>query len=174
MASDNKIFLLDRKDLTVRKICKNVPKYADYINSDDRENLLLMNHSGDFIYRYEYNTEQSAKKKIKRCAGIIRSTDNEFVIFSTYEGIYNYNLESNTIKKSLEIEPYYKCLLNKAGTLYLIDKNVIYVFSLNDKKIIDKYIFDAKFLIANIFLKQKIIFTYEWEKANVLVCWKYE
>ncbi|MDR1348233.1 MAG: hypothetical protein LBJ63_07405 [Prevotellaceae bacterium] len=231
VASDKKIYQLDRKDLSIQKTFeKNVPRYTDYINSNDIDCLLLMNHSGDFIYNYNYNTEKLAKKKIKSCTGIIKSNGNNFLIFSKYEGIYNYNLANNNVKKLLGMEPYYKCILNKhgelfvhcgkiiektyntyeyikplskikvyksimdniydeidvkidftdlivseeEGALYLINKNIIYIYSIDDKKIIDKYTFNEE--ILTIFIKEKIIFTYEFDKAkpNILMSWKYK
>jgi hypothetical protein len=231
VVSDKKIFQLNRKDLFIQKIFEeNVPRYIDYINSNDDDNLLLMNHARDFIYNFNCGKEQSLKKKIKSCAGIAKSSGNDFMVFSPYEGIYNYNLEKNVITKLLAIEPYCNCILNKSGVLfvhcgkviektynthkhieplskikiyksvmennyievdtktdftdfifsefenalYLIGKNSIYIYSLEDKKIIDEYTFDKKMIVSNIFIKEKMIFTYKFNEANILMSWKYK
>jgi hypothetical protein len=231
VASDKRIFQLNRKTLSIQNLFeKNVPRYIDYINSNDTDSLLLMNHVGDFIYNYNCSKEQSLKKKINSCVGIIKSNDNNFIIFSPYKGVYNYNLENNVINKLLEIEPYYRCILDKSGilfvhcgkviektynthrhidplskmriyksviennyieinmktkfmdfifseienALYLINKNIIYMYSLENKKIFDEYRFNEETIISNIFIREKMIFTYKFHEANILTSWKYK
>jgi hypothetical protein len=231
VASDKKIFQLDRKNLSIQKVFeKNVPKYIDYISSNDADSLLLMNHSGGFIYNYNCSKEQSSKKKINSCVGIIKSNNNNFMIFSPYEGVFSYNSENNRIDKLLATEPYYECILDKSGmlfvhcgeviektyntyrhiapsskmriyksvmennyieadmkaefmdfifselenALYLIGKNIVYIYSLENEKIIDEYRFDEEIIISNIFIKEKMIFTYKFHEANILTSWKYQ
>jgi hypothetical protein len=230
VASDKKIFQLNRKDLAVQKIfAKNIPRYTDYINSDDAGSLLLMNHGGNFIYNYNCGQEQATKTKIKSCAGIIKSGADDFTIFSPYEGVYNYNLPQKAINKLLAMEPYYKCALSKSGellvhcgeviektynthkhiepstkiriyksikeddyleidtqtcfrnfifsepenSLYLINKNILSLYSLTNKKVVDEYRFEEGMIISHIFIEEKIIFSYKFQEANTLMSWKY-
>jgi outer membrane protein assembly factor BamB len=229
LASDKKLFEINRTDLNIKKIFQNgMPIYSDYINTNNSGIILLMNHRGSFLNVFNYITGQSSKKKIKSCRGIKQKDNNNFLIYSAYDGVYNYNISNNKLEKILTIEPYYECSINKSETmfihcgkitgentidehieplskikiykspvenefneiiiekefrrvivsedetlLYLINKNNVYIYSLEDEKIIDEYIFETDMMVGNIFDNEKLIFTFGFNK-KILKCWKYK
>ena len=48
--SDNKIFQIDRINLSIiKKFDKGIPRYSDYISSNNKDSLLLMNYNSDYL-----------------------------------------------------------------------------------------------------------------------------
>ena len=73
--TDNKIFQLSRETLeVVKKYEKGVPKFSDYVASNDQDTLILMNFNGITVTAYNYVEESVRKKRIKGegCALIAR------------------------------------------------------------------------------------------------------
>ncbi|ANF52625.1 hypothetical protein A0O34_19850 [Chryseobacterium glaciei] len=119
--SDNKIFQIDRASFTIeKKLTKGVPKYSDYISSDDKNALLLMNFSSNFLNIYNTDTETSIKKKMKSCRGISKVNDNSFLIFCGHYGsVMRYDLLKNETDQVLKTEIYKNVIHRKSGRLYL-------------------------------------------------------
>ena len=73
--TDNKIFQLSRETLAVvKKHEKGIPKFSDYVASNDQDTLILMNFNGITVTAYNYIEESAKKKRIKGegCALIAR------------------------------------------------------------------------------------------------------
>lgn len=119
--SDNTIFQIDRTRFTIeKKLKKGVPKYSDYINSDDKNILLMMNFSSSVLNIYDCATETSTKKKVKSCRGISKESENSFLIFCGYYGaVMKYDLTKNETEEVLKTEIYRNVIHKKSGKFYL-------------------------------------------------------
>lgn len=119
--SDNKIFQIDRTHFVVeKKLTKGVPKYSDYMSSDDKDVLLLMNFSSGFLNIYNYISETSTKKKMKSCRGISKETNSRFLIFCGHYGsVMRYDLVKNETEEVLKTEIYRNVIHRESGRLYL-------------------------------------------------------
>lgn len=119
--SDNAVFQIDRTNFIVKKkLTKGVPKYSDYVSSDDKDTLLLMNFSSAFLNIYNYASETSIKKKIRSCRGISKETHTCFLIFCGHYGsVIRYDLVKNETKEVLKTEVYRNIVYRDSGILYL-------------------------------------------------------
>lgn len=64
--TDNKIFQLSRETLAVvKKHEKGIPKFSDYVASNDQDTLILMNFNSITVTAYNYIEESTRKKRIK-------------------------------------------------------------------------------------------------------------
>jgi len=118
--SDNKIFQIDRTDFAVKKkFEKGIQKYNDYIASNDKDTLLLMNFVSDFLFVYNYKTEKGIKKKLKSCRGIIKDGQNNFLIFSSRTGtVLRYDLATNKLTEALKLDIYCSAYKGNSGKFY--------------------------------------------------------
>ncbi|WP_338840827.1 hypothetical protein [Flavobacterium ginsenosidimutans] len=229
--SDNKIFQINREDFSIiKKFEKGIQKYADYISSNDKDILLLMNFNSDFLSIYNYIEEKGIKKKLKTCGGIFKENETSFLIFCPKIGsVQQYDLTTNKTKEVLktpifckafksesdqlylhlgkiieatantheriipinQIEIYSQTDFSKKMTiefdfsfdrfivsqneekLYLVKDNQIWIYSLSTKKIINQIILNEKIRVAQIFDEQQLFLSYEYDKPNVLNCWKF-
>lgn len=57
--------------------------------------------------------------------------------------------------------------------LYLINKNQIWVYSLLKKLIIEKIELNEKVRIAQVFDEQQLFISYEYDRPNIITCWKF-
>lgn len=119
--SDNKIFQINTTDLSiVKKFDKGIQKYNDYISSNDKDSLLLMNFDGNFLFVYNYIEEKGIKKKLTSCRGIFRETENAFLIFCPKTGsIKEFNLATNKSKEILKTDIYFNAYKSKSNKFYL-------------------------------------------------------
>lgn len=228
--SEKRILELNRKDLSIEHVYKeNIPQYSSYVNSNDKDTLLLMCSGGDFFYTFNLKTNKKTKKKLKGCCGITKIDSDNFLIFSCYDGVFKYNLAKNTLAKTIKtVEPFPNCVIDKSnnlyihcgkliektydtneyfqplsrivlykslseenreeidtnvtfekmqlseneGNLYLYKDNSLYLYSLEERKIINNHTFSEKTKVLSIFDSEKLVFTYEYPKSNVLTCWE--
>lgn len=56
-------------------------------------------------------------------------------------------------------------------TLYLINNNILYRFSLINRELIDKYEFERTVKILSVFPESNHILTYEYSRPDTLSCW---
>lgn len=71
--SDKVIFQIDKTDFSIiKKFDKGIQKYSDFISSNDKDTLLLMNFNADFLFVYNHINEKGTKKKLKTCSGILK------------------------------------------------------------------------------------------------------
>lgn len=119
--SDNKIFQINKADFSIiKKFEKGIQKYSDFVASNDKDTLLLMNLNGDFLFVYNYINEKGTKKKLKTCRGIFKQPDDTYLIFCPAIGsIQQYDLKTNTLKEVLRTEIFYKANTTTSGNFYL-------------------------------------------------------
>lgn len=119
--SDTKIFQINRTDFSItNKFEKGIQKYSDYISSNDKDTLLMMNFNADFLFVYNYKSEKGTKKKLKTCRGIFKESDNIFLIFCAATGsIQRYDLQANKLKEIVKTEIFYKANKSKTDKFYL-------------------------------------------------------
>lgn len=117
---DKRIIKLNRNDLSMECVYKNnIPRYADYVSSDDSNTLLLMNHYKGYLHCYNLQTEKSSKKKVGGGCGIVRVDADNFLIFN-YDAILQYSLKANIIKTLVSTEHYTSCARGNSGKVYLL------------------------------------------------------
>lgn len=118
--SDNKIFQINRTDFSIiKKFDKGIQKYSDFISSNDKDTLLLMNRNADFLFVYNYTTEKGIKKKLKSCSGIFKESDTAYLIFCPKIGsVQQYDLHTNKLKEILRTALFYKAYKSKSDTFY--------------------------------------------------------
>ena len=88
--TDNKIFQLSRETLAVvKKHEKGIPKFSDYVASNDQDTLILMNFNSITVTAYNYVEESTRKKRIKGegCALITREKPDTYLIASDQNGV---------------------------------------------------------------------------------------
>ena len=119
--SDSKIFQINRADFSIiKKFEKGIQKYSDFISSNNKDTLLLMNLYSDFLFVYNYVNEKGTKKKLKSCGGIFKESDTTFLIFCPKIGrIQQYNLHTNKLKEFLQTDIFYRAHKSKSGKIYL-------------------------------------------------------
>jgi hypothetical protein len=119
--SDNKIFQLNKTDFSiVKKFDKGIQKYNDYIASNDKDTLLLMNFNADYLFVYNFKSEKGTKKKLKTCRGIFKESDNTYLIFCAREGsVQRYDLQANKLTEILKTEIFYNTFKSKTDKFYL-------------------------------------------------------
>ncbi|SOD18919.1 hypothetical protein [Pedobacter xixiisoli] len=119
--TDNKIFLINKIDFSIiKKFEKGIQKYSDYISSNDKDTLLLMNYNADFLFVYNYETEKGLKKKVKTCRGIYKESENTYLLFCPKAGsIQQYDLQTNKLKEILQTAIFYKAHKSKSDKFYL-------------------------------------------------------
>lgn len=119
--SDNKIFQINRRDFSViKKFEKGILKYSDYISSNDKDTLLLMNYNADFLFVYNYENETGLKKKLKTCRGIYKESENTYFIFCPRIGsIQQYDLTTNKLKEVLHTGIFHSAYKSKTDKFYL-------------------------------------------------------
>ena len=229
--SDNKIFQINKTDFSIiKKFEKGIQKYSDFISSNDKDTLLLMNVHSDFLFSYNYNSEKGTKKKLNSCRGIFKESDTTFLIFCPRIGsVQQYDLQTNKLKEILRTEIFYEAHKSKSDKFYLhlgkivaatsntheriepvnqidiylksdltkkieigldfdfvkflvseneeklyfINDNQIWIYSLLERKIIDKITLNEKERVAQIFDEQRLIISYECGESNIINCWEF-
>ena len=119
--SDNKIFQINRTDFSIiKKFEKGIQKYSDYISSNDKDTLLLMNSVMSYLFVYNYSNEKGIKKKLKSCCGIFKEDDAVFLIFCPRIGsVQQYDLGANKLKEILQTDIFRKAYKSKSDKFYL-------------------------------------------------------
>lgn len=126
---NKRILKLNKNDFSVVSEYKNsIPRYSDYVGSDDKSTLLLMNHMSDYLHLFDLQSQTSKKKKISGCCGIIKVTADIFWVCN-YEGVFKYSLKTNTLEKLLDIEPYMCWASTKLGLLYTLCKEKLIIYN---------------------------------------------
>ncbi|WP_121965551.1 hypothetical protein [Myroides sp. N17-2] len=229
--SDNKIFQINRKDFSViKKFEKGIQKYSDYISSNDKDTLLLMNYNANFLFVYHYENEKGFKKKLLSCSGIFRESESTYFILCPKMGsVQQYSLTNNKLKEVLRTEVFCNAYKSKSDkfylqlgkvieatsdtheriepinqikicsisnpqnnreikfefqfdqfvvskneeVLYLIHNNDIWFYSLIKNEIVNKISLNKKARIVQIFEEQEMFISYEYDKPNILSCWKF-
>ncbi|GAA6768186.1 hypothetical protein AAFH68_41390 [Flavobacterium sp. CGRL1] len=225
--SDNKIFQINRTDLTtIKKFEKGIQKYSNFISSNDTDSLLLT--SGDFIFIYNYLEEKGIKKKLKSGRNIYKESSNLFLIFCPKEGsIKQFDISTKKSKEILKTDLFFNSYKSKSEKIYLhlqrpaqtiqntqetiaqinqiniysnfqlaveikfdfnfenfviseteeyiyiTNKNQIWIYSLSKKQIIEQIKLNEKARIAQIFDEQQVFISYEYDKPNIITCWKF-
>jgi len=229
--SDNKIFQINRTDFSIiKKFEKGIQKYSDYISSNDKDILLVMNFNADFLFVYNYNSEKGTKKKLKTCRGIFKESDNTYLIFCARIGsVQQYDLQTDKLNEILKTEIFYKAHKSNANkfylhlgkvikatsnthekiepinqidiydkadltkkveirldfqfdkfivsdndeTLYLIQNNRIWIYSILNKQVVEEIALNEKDRVAQLFDEQKLFITYKYDEQNKITCWKF-
>lgn len=118
--SDKKIFQINRNDFSIiKKFEKGIQKYNDYISSNDKDTLLLMNFNSDFLFIYNYFEEKGIKKKLKTCSGIFKENDNTFLIFCPRIGsVQQLDLQTTKLKEILQTRIFKEAYKSKSDKFY--------------------------------------------------------
>lgn len=118
--SDSKIFQINRTDFSIiKKFEKGIQKYSDFISSNDKDTLLLMNFNADFLFVYNYTNEKGRKKKLKSCRGIFKESDTKYLIFCPRIGsVQEYDLHTNGLKEILQPGIFHKAYKSKSDRFY--------------------------------------------------------
>lgn len=162
--SDNKIFQIDRINLSIiKKFDKGIQRYSDYISSNNKDSLLLMNYNSDYLCVYNYLTEKGIKKKLKSCKGIIQGeTPDTFLIFCPKTGtVLKYYLMENKLEEIIRTDIYYSTWKGNSGTFYfhlgkiveatsnthehIVPTNKIITISANQPNLTNEIILDAEY-----------------------------
>lgn len=120
--TDNKIFQLSRDTLAVvKKHEKGIPKFSDYIASNDQDTLILMNFSGITVTAYNYAEESTRKKRIKGegCSLITREKADTYLIASHQNGvIQRYDTTTNKIELLFKTDSFHSVCRDSKGNWY--------------------------------------------------------
>lgn len=120
--TDNKIFQLSRETLAVvKKHEKGIPKFSDYVASNDQDTLILMNFNGITVTAYNYVEESVRKKRIKGegCALIAREKADTYLIASDHNGvIQRYNTTTNKIELLFKTDSFHSVCQDSKGNWY--------------------------------------------------------
>lgn len=120
---NKRILKLNRDDFSLQATYKtNVPRYTDYVGSDDLNTLLLMNYNSQYLFNFNMQTEKSTKKKVDSCCGIERIETDTFWIFN-YDSILQYDINTNKLKKLIATERYLSCARDALGQIYFLCAN---------------------------------------------------
>jgi len=162
LSSDNGCFKIDRSSLEIKeKFKKGILKHADFISSNDIDQLLLMNHRGSFLMVFDYKLNKGFKKKIgESCGKILKENDLNFLFFDCFKGIISrYNLNKNTsdiiyqTSSFSEVQIHQKqaylregdSSYDKYGIKHIKPKNIIKVIDLNQLEQKKEIKIDEKF-----------------------------
>ena len=121
-ATDNKIWILQREDLTLeKKIEKTSLKYPDYLAADDGNNLLMMNHRGSYLAIMDYRENLTRKKKIAQsCRGIIRQNPEVYLVMDGFGGeIIPYHLADDKRDVIIEDKPFSQAKIGHGDKVFL-------------------------------------------------------
>lgn len=58
-------------------------------------------------------------------------------------------------------------------TLYLIQNNKIWIYSLLKKQVVEEIALNEKDRVAQLFDEQKLFITYKYDEQNKITCWKF-
>jgi hypothetical protein len=135
--SDNKLFQINRSDFSIRnKFDKGIQKYGDFISSNDKDTLLIMNFNTNFLFIYNYETGKSNKKKLETCSAICKENDDTFLIFCPKIGsIQRFDLKTNKVVEILKTETFYKSFKSNSNKFYLHLGKIIAATSNTHEKI---------------------------------------
>lgn len=177
--TNNKIIQLNRNTLEIiKKFEKGIQKFNDYIVSNDRDSLLLMNHWRKFLFIFNYKDEKGFKKKIGSCCGIFKKSNQEYYIFSGYDGkVFVYNLKENSATDILATNVFHSVQFNdnsvallRLGYIEYDEGNIWRITPSNKIRIVDltnpkKYIdLDIGFDFQSFSVGNEII--YLWKQNN--------
>lgn len=123
VVTDNKILKINRQTLEIEtKFEKNIPKYMDYFQSDDKGNLLMMNYVGKTIFVFNCSEGKLTQKKITKndwCCNILSEDADNYLIFSPKNGIVQqYSLSQNTLKTVVKTEVFAHGTKDQKGNFY--------------------------------------------------------
>jgi hypothetical protein len=183
-ATDNRIFIFDRDTLSLKqKIEKKIMKYTDYMEYDNQNRLLLMNHRSNYLMVLDYLHQQPQKKKIgQSCGGMYRQSIDKFWIMDYYCGeIIIYDLKKNvhqiwlkdktfTHSKIVNFEHAYLrggYIINRQGLDIVEPTNQFRIIDLQTKECVDE--FEIPFKFENFFLSAdgENLFLYEKNKFSM-------
>ena len=120
--TDNKIFQLSRETLAVvKKHEKGIPKFSDYVASNDQDTLILMNFNSITVTAYNYAEESTRKKRIKGegCALITREKADTYLIASYQNGvIQRYDTTTNKIELLFKTDSFHSVCQDSKGNWY--------------------------------------------------------
>lgn len=121
--TDSKIFKINRETLQIEeKFDKSIPKYTDFMQSDDMGNFIMMNYAGKTISVFNHQQNKLLKKKVTKndwCCNIIKEDRDNYLIFSSKNGVVQrYNLPNNSLEIVLETQTFHKGTKDKKGNFY--------------------------------------------------------
>jgi hypothetical protein len=120
--TDNKIYQLSRETLEiVKKYEKGIPKYSDYVTSNDQDTLILMNHAGLTITAYNYIQGTVKKKKTKGegCGLIERESVHTYLFASNIDGIIQrYDIAKNKIEPLFKTDSFHSVCRDSKGNWF--------------------------------------------------------
>ena len=120
--TDNKIFQLSRETLAVvKKHEKGIPKFSDYVASNDQDTLILMNFNSITVTAYNYLEGSTRKKRIKGegCALITREKPDTYLIASYQNGvIQRYDTTTNKIELLFKTDSFHSVCRDSKGNWY--------------------------------------------------------
>ena len=98
-----------------------MPKFSDYVASNDQDTLILMNFSGITVTAYNYVEESAKKKRIKGegCALIAREKAGIYLIASYQNGvIQRYDTTTNKIELLFKTDSFHSVCRDSKGNWY--------------------------------------------------------
>jgi hypothetical protein len=164
--SDSKIFQINRTDLSIiKKFEKGIQKYSDYVSSNDKDSLLIMNFNSDFLFIYNYIQEKGIKKKLKTCRGIFKQNENIFLVFCSKIGsIQQFDIATNKAKEILKTDLFYNVFKSKSENFYLHLGKLIEATPTTQERIIPTNKINV---YSNLHLATEIEFDFNFEKMII-------
>lgn len=119
--TNDKVIQLDRKTLDVKtKFEKGIQRYNDFIESNDKDTLLMMNYRMEFLFIYNHKTKEGRKKKIGSCCGLFKKSDNEYYVFNGRDGrILIYDLLSNAVTELTQTHVFHSVQVHDNNLAFL-------------------------------------------------------
>lgn len=120
--TDNKIYRLCRHSLQIlEKYEKGVPKYSDFIASNERDTLILSNRLGGSVVAFNYVQGSINRKKLKDrgCRLLRHEHDERYLITTPVRGsVQRYDVAKGKIETLFEVGTFNASLLDKKGNWY--------------------------------------------------------
>ena len=165
---DSKILHINKIDFSIiKKFEKGIPKYSDYVSSNDQDTLLLMNTYADFLSVYNYKSEKVTKKKLKTCKGIFKENDDKYLIFCPKIGsVCQYDLSRNTLNHILQTDIFYQAYNGTSDKFYFHVGKIVKSTSSTHEKIEPTHQINI-YLKSDLTKKSELKFDFSFEKFIV-------
>jgi hypothetical protein len=118
VATDKRLFLLDRKTLEVIKKWDKIGCMCpSYILADD-ESAYMMNYRNEALTVFQFNNEEYRKIKVGSCGGMFFDSSNNILIFSNKDGkLSKYYPHSKKLEREIDTHIHVECEYSKALNL---------------------------------------------------------